>query len=176
MQFQLSPFFSISQPIILKEFSIKSSFIVIPETKSTLSLLNSKSGVDIGFGYLSIIPGTHSASAYSSNRPIILQKASSAAFGSAPLSKRLDASVDKLIDFALLRTVGGSKYALSIISVVVLLLTALTEPPITPAIATGIFPFVIKSSFGETFRSTSSSVIIDSFFLPRRINISFDPN
>ena len=130
----------------------------------------------IFLGYGSTIPGIHFPPAISSNKSITCQKAFSAPIGSAPRSNRLDASVLIPKDFAPFRTTEASKYALSINTLLVFSLTAVSKPPITPAIAMGFLPLVINNSFCEILRSTSSRVVIFSPFLPRRIKISFDPN
>ena len=175
MQFHL--FFAVLitlQPIFVKISFINLSLIIIPDKISSFSRVNVILGVSNFFGYGSTKPGTHSPIDSSSMSLITLQKAISEAFGSAPLSKRLEASVDIPSDFALFLIVAALKYALSINIVFVSSETALSKPPIIPARANGEEPFVINNSFGEPLRLISSNVERDSPFLPFRISISLE--
>ena len=71
--------------------------------------------------------------------------ASSVAAGSKPFSNRAELSLRKPRILDVLRTATGSKIADSKITVLVSLVTPLSFPPITPAIATGCFSSAITN-------------------------------
>ena len=93
--------------------------------------------------------------------------------GSAPRSKRLDASLASLWRRADLAMETGSKCAASISTLTVSSAISVSAPPMTPAIPrTRSAPSsVMRRSSGSRVRSTSSSVVCLSPALARRTTI-----
>ena len=93
-----------------------------------------------------------------------------------PFSKRAEDSLRKLNCFAVRRIETGSNKADSSATVVVVSVISESRPPITPANATGSFPFVITRLSDVKLRVSPSNVTIVSASFAWRTTISLEPN
>ena len=93
-----------------------------------------------------------------------------------PFSKRAEDSLRKLNCFAVRRIEIGSNKADSSATVVVSFVISESNPPMTPAKATGSLPLVMTRLSVVNSRDSPSSVTNVSFSFARRTKISFDFN
>ena len=94
--------------------------------------------------------------------------ATAGASGSAPRSKRCEASVCIPSPLAVLRMLAGSQYAASSATTVVVSPTSLAAPPITPARARALLGPATTPASGPRVRSTPSRVMSRSPSRARR--------